>query len=127
MANLRLMSSRKVTYGLNSNKGAKSGTHFELNSNGTAKIFHSFRQRLHTSTKEVVGIRVLLTRSLFGDGIPRRLLLGLSLTEIDFCSFAILMGRLAVRELIAIPLLRLHNRESKRWNKDGSPLDFPLL
>jgi len=32
-------------------------------------------------TKEVVGIRVLLTRLLFGDGIPRRLPLRVSLAK----------------------------------------------
>jgi hypothetical protein len=33
------------------------------------------------SVKEVVGIRVLLTHSLFGDGIPRRLLQRVSLAK----------------------------------------------
>ena len=32
-------------------------------------------------TKEAVGIHVLLTRSLFGDGIPRRLLRRVSLAK----------------------------------------------
>ena len=36
---------------------------------------------LQEVTKEVVGIHVLLTRSLFGDGIPRRLLLRVSLAK----------------------------------------------
>jgi hypothetical protein len=36
---------------------------------------------LRAVTKEVVGIHVLLTRSLFGDGTPRRLLRRVSLTK----------------------------------------------
>jgi hypothetical protein len=41
-------------------------------------------------TKEVVGIHVLLTRSLFGDGIPRQVASARFSSETDFCSFAIL-------------------------------------
>jgi len=37
-----------------------------------------FAQKQQEITKEVAGIHVLLTRSLFGDGIPRRLLLRVS-------------------------------------------------
>src|SRR6516225_4967031 len=36
---------------------------------------------LRGASKEVVGIQVLLTRSLFGDGIPRRVLLRVSLAK----------------------------------------------
>jgi hypothetical protein len=36
---------------------------------------------LQSLVKEVVGIRVLLIRSLFGGGIPRRLLLRVSLAK----------------------------------------------
>jgi len=37
-----------------------------------------FAQKQQEITKEVVGIHVLLTRSLFGGGIPRKLLLRVS-------------------------------------------------
>ena len=40
-----------------------------------------FAQKQQEITKEVVGIRVLLTRSLFGDGIPRRLFRPVSLAK----------------------------------------------
>ena len=49
---------------------------------------------LQTVIKEVVGIHVLLTRSLFACDILRRLLLRVSLARSDFCSFAILMASL---------------------------------
>jgi hypothetical protein len=39
------------------------------------------RRDLQEITKEVVGIHVLLTRSLFDGGIPRRLLLRVSLAK----------------------------------------------
>jgi hypothetical protein len=42
-------------------------------------------------TKRTVAIHVLLTRSFFGDGTPRRLLSARFSSETDFCSFAILM------------------------------------
>jgi len=49
---------------------------------------------LQAVTKEVVGIHVLLTRSLFGDGILHRFLLRVSLTKPtfaeDFCSIKFL-------------------------------------
>ena len=47
---------------------------------------------LQEITKEAVGIHVLLTRSLFGGGIPRRLLRTRFSSETDFCSFAILIA-----------------------------------
>ena len=43
-------------------------------------------------TKEVVGIHVPLTRSLFGGGILRRLPPRGFASETDFCSFAVLMA-----------------------------------
>jgi hypothetical protein len=39
---------------------------------------------LRAVTKEVVGLHVLLARSLFGDGIPRRLLRRVSLAKATF-------------------------------------------
>jgi len=44
------------------------------------------------ATKEVAEIHVLPTRSLFGDGIPHRLLLRVSLTKPTSAAFAILMA-----------------------------------
>ena len=40
-----------------------------------------FAQKQQEITKEVAGIHVLLSRSLFGDGIPRKLLLRVSLAK----------------------------------------------
>jgi hypothetical protein len=47
---------------------------------------------LRAVTKEVVGIRVLLTRSPFGGGIPRRLASARFSSDTDFCSLAILIA-----------------------------------
>jgi len=43
--------------------------------------FGSMLKVLRIVTKEAVGIHVPLTRSFFGDGIPRRLLLRVSLAK----------------------------------------------
>src|SRR6516164_8270755 len=48
---------------------------------------------LQEVTKEVVGIHVLLTRSLFGDGIPRSLLLRVSLAKPTFAALRFLCLR----------------------------------
>ena len=48
---------------------------------------------LQEVSKEAVGIHVLLIHSLFACDILRRLLRRASSSEIDFCSFAILIAR----------------------------------
>jgi hypothetical protein len=46
---------------------------------GSLRLLNETAGKLQEIIKEVVGIHVLLTRSLFGDGILRRLLLRVSL------------------------------------------------
>ena len=48
---------------------------------GEANFVCDFEISLFGVNKEVVGIHDVLTRSLFGDGIPRRLLLRVSLAK----------------------------------------------
>ena len=64
---------------------------------------------LQAAVKAVIGIHVLLTHSLFGDGILRKLLARVSLGKPDFCSRAILVA--AQNEASILGLVRTNSRE----------------
>ena len=89
--------------------GAGDGITFDQNANAVRDQSGRRGGPPKAVIKEVVGIHVLLTRSLFGCGILRRLLLRVSASETDFCSFAILMASL--KRSLNLGLVSTHSRE----------------